>query len=158
MRSSRVSAYQLLLLSVVRLQRQQVVLPPPPEERLVLLPLVRFEVGQYFVVAVVVGLVHLLQLEQLGVVFPAHPPQIVPSATDFDVQARYRPVRPSLAAQHVLRQTPDVSPDVCLVRLVATGCSRPTISVEILSVSMTLALSSCREKYLHSPRSMREIG
>jgi len=120
---------QLLLVSVVRLQRQQVVLgpgeqhqvvlPPPPEERQVLLPSVCFEVGQHFVVVpVVVGLAHLLQLEQLGVVFPAHPPQIVPSATDFDAQARYRPVRPSLAAQHVLRQTPDVSPDVCLVRLV----------------------------------------
>ena len=130
MRSSRVSAYQLLLLSVVRLQRQQVVLDPgeqhqvvPPGERQVLLPSVCFEVGQYFVVVpVVVGLAHLLQLELPEVVFPAHPPQIVPSATDFDVQARYRPVRPSLAAQHVLRQIPDVLPDVCLVKLAVTGC------------------------------------
>ena len=131
MQSSRVSAYQLPLLSVVRLRRQQgaldpgeqhqVVRPPPPEERLVVLPLVCFEVGQHFVVVpVVAGLAHLLQLEQLGVVFPAHPPQIVPSATDFDAQARYRPVRPSLAAQHVLRQTPDVLRGVCLVRVAVT--------------------------------------
>ena len=133
MRSSRVSAYQLLLLSVVRLQRQQVVLgpgeqhqvvlPPPPEERLVLLPLVRFVVGQHFVVLpVVVGLAHSLQLELPEVVFPAHPRQIVPVATGFDARARYRPVRPSLAAQHALRQIPDVLPDVCLVKLAVTGC------------------------------------
>ena len=103
MRSSRVSVYQLLLVSVVRLQRQQgaldrgvqeqrrAVLLPHPGERLVLPPLVRFEVGQHFVVVpVVVGLAHSPQLEQLGVVFPAHPRQIVPSATDFDARAQYR--------------------------------------------------------------------
>ena len=89
MRSSHVFVYQLLLVSVVRLQRQQVVLgeqrrvvlPPPPEERQVLPPLVRFEVGQHFVVVrVVVGLAHLLQLELPEAVFRAHPRQ-VPQAT-----------------------------------------------------------------------------
>ena len=125
--------YQLLLVFVVRLQRQQVVLgpgeqhqvvlPPPPEERQVLLPSVCFEVGQHFVVMpVVVGLAHLLQLELPEAVFPAHQRQIAPSVVDFDAQARYRLVRPFLATQHALRQTPDVLRGVCLVRVAVTDC------------------------------------
>jgi hypothetical protein len=99
MRSSRVFVCQLLLVSVVRLQRQQVVLgeqrrvvlPPPPEERQVLPPLVRFEVGQHLIVVrVVVGLAHLLQLELPEAVFPAHQRQIAPSVVDFDARAQYR--------------------------------------------------------------------
>ena len=81
------------------------------------------QVGQHFVVVPVsVGLAHLLQLELPEVVFPAHPRQIVPSATDFDAQAQYRLVRPFLAAQHALRQTPDVLRGVCLVRVAVTDC------------------------------------